>query len=353
MTAAKAKKGRAQPAPLAEELPAPEVSAEAQATADAADAAVDAAAGEPPKEKTGPTGILWLASYPKSGNTWTRALLNNLLKIIQDEDEGTPQNINRMSEYTIWDISAKPYEKLLGKPPKEVDRAEIARVRPQVQEQIAERTDGLAMVKTHHALVMDRGVPTINFEITSGAVYIVRNPLDVAISFANHLGSTIDRAIEEMGIRNLETGVSETSVYEVYGSWSQHVESWTRKPHRAIYVMRYEDMLEHPMATFGGLARHLLLPATKEQLQVAIDRSSFEELRKQEEEAGYREKPDSAERFFRSGKAGEWRHTLTPDQVRRIVQDHHVQMARFGYLIPELRPLLPGGPMATSWPGVS
>jgi hypothetical protein len=294
----------------------------------------------PPKEKTGPTGILWIASYPKSGNTWTRALLNNLLKIIQDEDEGAPQNINRMNEYTIWDISAKPYERLLGQPPKDVDRAEIAKTRPLVQAEIAERTDGLAMVKTHHALVLDRGTPTINFEITSGAIYIVRNPLDVAVSFANHLGSTVDRAIDEMGIRNLETGVSETSVYEVYGSWSQHVESWTRKPHRAIYVMRYEDMLEHPLETFGGLARHLLLPATREQLQTAIDRSSFEELKKQEDEEGYREKPDSATRFFRSGKAGEWRHELTPAQVTKIVQDHHVQMSRFGYMIPELRPLL-------------
>ncbi|HEX6866707.1 MAG TPA: sulfotransferase domain-containing protein, partial [Caulobacteraceae bacterium] len=275
MSEAKAKKKKAEeelPAPVVEEAPVEE--------------------GQAPASDA-PKGILWIASYPKSGNTWTRALLNNLLKIIQDEDEGAPQNINRMNEYTIWDISAKPYEKILEKPPKDVDRAEIARIRPQVQEMIAERTDGLAMVKTHHALVMDRGVPTINFAITSGAIYIVRNPLDVAVSFASHLGSTVDRAITEMGIRNLETGVSETSVYEVYGSWSQHVESWTRKPHRAIYVMRYEDMLERPMETFGGLARHLLLPATREQLQLAIDRSSFDELKKQEEEEGYREKPDA------------------------------------------------------------
>jgi hypothetical protein len=329
MAEAKSKKRKREEDAPAEPPPAPVVE-EAQAQD-----------GAPPSSDA-PKGILWIASYPKSGNTWTRALLNNLLKIIQDEDEGAPQNINRMNEYTIWDISAKPYEKILEKPPKDVDRAEIARVRPQVQEMIAERTDGLAMVKTHHALVMDRGVPTINFAITSGAIYIVRNPLDVAVSFANHLGSTVDRAIEEMGIRNLETGVSETSVYEVYGSWSQHVESWTRKPHRAIYVMRYEDMLDRPMETFGGLARHLLLPATREQLQLAIDRSSFEELKKQEEEEGYREKPDSAPKFFRSGKAGEWRHELTPAQVTKIVRDHHVQMARFGYMTNELRPLLQG-----------
>lgn len=325
MSAAKTRKRKR------EEHPAEEPVAEAQV--------VEAAAvegDEPPVEKTGPTGILWIASYPKSGNTWTRALLNNVLKIIQDEDEGAPQNINRMNEYTIWDISAKPYEKILGKPPKDVERVEISKIRPQVQAQIAERTDGLAMVKTHHALVIDRGTPVINFEVTSGAIYIVRNPLDVAISFANHLGSTIDRAIEEMGIRNLETGVSEQSVYEIYGSWSQHVESWTRKPHRAIYVMRYEDMLAHPHAVFRGLCTHLLLNPTDEQLDLAIQRSSFEELKKQEDEEGYREKPDSAERFFRSGKSGEWREVLTPEQVRTIIVGHNEQMKRFGYLTPEV-----------------
>jgi hypothetical protein len=291
---------------------------------------------EAPREKTGPTGILWIASYPKSGNTWTRHFLHNLLKILEGEDDGKAQNINSMNEYTIWDISARPYEKILGKPPKDVDRAEIAKIRPQVQAQIAERTDGLAMVKTHHALVMDRGVSAINFEVTSGAIYIVRNPLDVAISFANHLGSTIDRAIEEMGIRNLETGVSEQSVYEIYGSWSQHVESWTRKPHRAIYVMRYEDMLEHTHSVFRGLCTHLLLNPTDEQLDLAIQRSSFDEMKRQEDEEGYREKPDSAPRFFRSGKSGEWRETLTPEQVRTIIVGHNEQMRRFGYLTPEV-----------------
>src|SRR5690554_6674861 len=195
-----------------------------------------------------PSGLLWIASYPKSGNTWTRAFLNNLLKIIQNDDEGAPQSINQMTEYTLWDISAKPYERHLGKPVTDVDRAEIARIRPLVQAEIAEDTEGLAMVKTHHALVSDRGVPAINFAVTSGAIYIVRNPLDVAVSFAHHLGTDVDYAIEEMALRNKETGVTDKSVYEIYGSWSQHVESWTRTRHRAIHVMRYEDMLVDPAA---------------------------------------------------------------------------------------------------------
>lgn len=321
---------------------APDGAATATAAAGAADVAAGADTGEDaaPREKSGPTGILWIASYPKSGNTWTRAFLNNLLKIIEGEDEGEAQKINRINEYTVWDISAKRYEKHLGKPANEVDRADIAKTRPIVQSEIAERTDGLALVKTHHALVLDRGHPTINFEVTSGAIYVVRNPLDVAISFANHLGSSLDRAIGEMAIKNLETGVSDKSVYEVYGSWSQHVESWTRKPHRAIFVMRYEDMLEDTRGTFGSLCRHLLLRPTPEQLDLAIERSSFKELKKQEDEEGYKEKPDSADRFFRSGKSGEWRDKLTRRQIRTIVRAHHVQMKRFGYLTDDLARLV-------------
>jgi hypothetical protein len=193
------------------------------------------------------------------------------------------------------------------------------------------------MVKTHHALVLDRGVPTINFAVTAGAIYIVRNPLDVAISFSHHMSASIDTAIEEMALDDLETAVGDKAVYEVYGSWSQHVDSWTRKSHRTIYVMRYENMLADPFRTFGGLARHLLMKPTDDQLRLAIERSSFEILKKQEEDAGFREKPERAERFFREGKSDQWKEGLTRRQVRRIVHDHHVQMERFGYLTDELK----------------
>lgn len=295
-----------------------------------------------------PTGLVWLASYPKSGNTWTRSFLHNLLKVVRGEGEDA-QDINRMNEFTTWDVTAKTYEKCLGRPPQEVDRAAIAAIRPKVQADIADRTDGLAFVKTHHALVNDRGVPTINFEVTSGAIYIVRNPLDVAISFAHHMSATIDDAIEQMAMAGLETAVTEKSVYEVYGSWTEHVRSWTRKPHRAIYVMRYEDMLERPAETFGALARHLLIAPTDADLAAAIDLSSFDRLRQQEEESGFREKPKGADRFFRQGRAGEWREKLTRRQVRRVIAAHGEEMLRFGYVTDDLKSLY----AATRRPGAS
>jgi len=284
-------------------------------------------------------GILWLASYPKSGNTWTRAFLHNLLGLLEGDE--TAYDINRIAEFTTWDISAKAYEKYMGEKPSEENRDKIAAARPLVQKAIADNTDGLAIVKTHHALVSDRGHSTINFAVTSGAVYLVRNPLDVAISFAHHMGGTVDQAIEAMEDKSYETLVNEKSVYEIYGSWSLHVESWTRRPHRTIHVMRYEDMLKDPKKAFGKLAQHLLLRPTSAQLDTAIERASFGALRAQEEAQGFREKPERSERFFREGKAGQWHEGLTRRQVRRIVSAHAKQMRRFGYITPEIVHLVP------------
>lgn len=277
------------------------------------------------------TGIIWLASYPKSGNTWIRSFLFNMINIIGGEDPSS-QKIDAINEYSIWDISAKRYEEILGKPPAAKDKSAVAAARPKVQEKIADELSGLSLVKTHNALVMDRGHPTINTKVTSGAVYIVRNPLDVAISFAHHMGKTVDEAILRMATRDLETEIVKKSVHEVYGSWSQHVYSWTRKPNPAIYVMRYEGLSRDPERVFGALASHLLIRPTKAQLAEAIDLSSFDRLRAQEDESGFKMKPETADKFFRKGKPGEWKEVLNEAQIKKIVTGHRDQMKRFGYV---------------------
>lgn len=288
----------------------------------------NAAASSAPNPKS---GIIWLASFPKSGNTWTRTFLHNLVKIMQT-GEAEEQDINAMDRFSTWDIAKPRYAKILGFEPTDEHSNEIAATRHEVQQQIADENQGLVFVKTHNALVVDRGYSTINTAVTSGAVYIVRNPLDVAISFAHHVSRTIDEAIELMGTDNMETSVTDGAIYEIYGSWSQHVMSWTRTPHRAIYVMRYEDMLNEPEKQFGGLARHLLLNPAASQLEQAIELSSFEKLKEQEDKKGFREKPQKAERFFREGIAGQWQGQLNEQQIRRIIRDHREQMMRFGYI---------------------
>jgi hypothetical protein len=275
------------------------------------------------------SGIVWLASYPKSGNTWTRAFLSNLATVMAGEEEAL--DVNSINRFSLGENFTHFYKDLMNFAPKPNDQTRVAAVRHRVQEAIANQFEGMIFCKTHNALVIDRGHSIINFTVTSGAVYVVRNPLDVAISLAYHLNQSIDEAIATMANDNIETPITETQVHEVWTSWSRHVESWTRKPHPAIYIMRYEDMLAKPEQTFGDLARHLLLNPSPSELALAIERSSFEQLKESEEKEGFVEKPQHADRFFREGRAGQWKETLRPDQVRAVIDAHRSQMERFGY----------------------
>jgi hypothetical protein len=125
-------------------------------------------------------------------------------------------------------------------------------------------------------------------------------------------------------------------VFEVWGSWSQNVESWTMRSAEPVLVVRYEDMLDEPMKTFTAIVRHLRQAPTTAQIQAAIDRSSFRRLNEQEARLGFSEKSARGSAFFRVGRHGQWRDKLTPDQVSAIVAKHHVQMRKFGYMTPEL-----------------
>jgi hypothetical protein len=276
------------------------------------------------------SGLVWLASYPKSGNTWVRIFLSNLAAIMAGETEKL--SLDAVTRFSHSADFQTYFEEILGFKPTARHRNEIAAVRAKVQQKIADSFEGLIFLKTHNALLNDRGHALFNFAVTSGAVYIVRNPLDVAISLAHHSGIGIDVAIENMAAETKESPVSDVLVHEVWSSWSRHVSSWTRKPHPAIRVMRYEDMLTDPLASFTALARHLRLDAAPEQLALAVERASFQAVRDEEARDGFKEKPEQAERFFREGRAGQWRDVLTPVQIERVVAAHREQMARFGYL---------------------
>lgn len=271
--------------------------------------------------------IIWLASYPKSGNTWLRAFLHNLLR---DPPEG--YDLNKIDDFTIGDSAVAWYVKLIGRPPGDWTFEDVGRVRRQVHEAMTRVFPDNVFVKTHNALFADAYGPMITLELTAGAIYVVRNPLDVAISYSHHLGQTIDHTITILNSHRSGNPNTVRNVYSVMGSWSEHVNSWTARPHPGLHVMRYEDMLDTPEQTFGGVASFLGLKPPRERLVRAIERCRFDELRRREEEKGFKERSDFSERFFRAGRAGQWRELLTPEQVQRIVDTHRPTMQRFGYL---------------------
>ncbi len=280
-----------------------------------------------------PQGIVWIASYPKSGNTWMRVYLYHLMRLMN----GLPRSDNdlhaldKASTYEARLVGL--FEEMLGKKLADASRYDVALIRPQVHAAIVQRTGSVSLIKTHAALGQLGNLPTHNLAVSAGTIYIVRDPRDVAISLAAHNGSTVDAAITDMATPSYGTQNSEHAAFEVWGSWSENALSWTDKPHEAVLVVRYEDMHAAPTPTFTGVAHHLRQKPTPEQIAEAIALSTFKELRDAEIAAGdFRERSERADRFFREGRAGEWRDKLTSEQVKRIEDKHHDMMAKFGYL---------------------
>jgi hypothetical protein len=275
-------------------------------------------------------GIVWLASYPKSGNTWLRVFLYQLLRI----QNGRPRDndeINRLDRASAYETRLVPlFERFLGKPLADASFDETMRVRPSVQALIAEMMATIGLVKTHNLLGSVRNVPTINSSVTMGAVYVVRDPRDVALSLSRFLDTTIDGAIEALNKSAYVTPNSANGAAEVWGSWNEHARSWTDAKDETVLVVRYEDMLAKPSETFEAVVKHLRQSASPAQINEAVALASFDHLRSEEERIGFVERTTKTP-FFASGKSGLWRQKLTPAQTRAIVDANGETMARFGY----------------------
>ena len=103
-------------------------------------------------------------------------------------------------------------------------------------------------------------VPTINPEATAGAIYIVRNPLDVVVSYANQYDVSHDRAIKSFGSEGTIVPNHGPLVVQYLGNWSDHVRSWLDAPGLKPHLIRYEDMARKPDKAFRGVIKFLGLP---------------------------------------------------------------------------------------------
>lgn len=256
--------------------------------------------------------IIWLASFPKSGNTWTRSFLAQYFM-----PAGEAPDINALRRFTTADVRQDFHDKAAGRPFVAADFDEWLTLRPRVLRLIAGSKPHHHFVKTHSQIARIGPYDLIPPEVTAAAIYILRNPFDVAPSYARHLSIPIEEAIARMqSPRNLNA--TESRIFEVIGRWDAHVDSWTGAPGLPRHVMRYEDMIADPERAFRGLLAFLQAPVKEGALRRALRKTSFDALRRQEEEKGFIERPAGMERFFARGEVGAWREDLTRDQIARL-----------------------------------
>jgi hypothetical protein len=273
-------------------------------------------------------GIIWLASYPKSGNTWLRAFLANYLANAQ---QALP--INDLPNHILGDNMVVHYLQYSGLKPEQLDRPTIAQLRPRVHKWLAASRAEDVFVKTHNVIAKIDGVPLITPEATAGALYVVRNPFDVAVSFSHHYQVTLDRAVESLIEPNYFLPAQGGQIEQYLGSWGRHVTSWTKAPGLTRHLMRYEDMTKAPLKAFGELTRFLGLPQDQDRLKRAVRFSDFKELSRQEQTIRFVEsRPDGKTKFFRQGESGGWRRVLSQAQVDRLIEAYRPVLQDLGYL---------------------
>lgn len=271
--------------------------------------------------------ILWLASYPKSGNTWTRIFLANYLFAREE-----PMPINQVHRVGMGDAIAKTYRAVARRPIDTGDHKGMLALRPAVLRAIANNKADINFVKTHNIRDKAMAVELIPPHLTRGAVYILRNPLDLVLSYARHYAMDLPATVAAIGRTDNVVMGDATSVPQYLGNWSKHVRSWTKNAPFPVLTLRYEDMQTDPGAAFTKLLKHIGMVPEPERLARAIRFSSFDEVAKQETEHGFIEKSPTAEKFFHSGKAGQWKEKLDPALIERIETEHGPMMRKYGYL---------------------
>jgi aryl sulfotransferase len=273
-------------------------------------------------------GIWWLASYPKSGNTWLRVALASLLS-------GRPADINAMPFVSVIANSRARFDTALGIESADLTVEQETNLRPRAYEIWAADAAQPLYCKTHDAYrPTPAGEPLFPTAVTLGAVGVVRDPRAVAVSLANHRATPIDDAILRMD--DPEAGYTlrgsqlSPQLFQRSGRWRDHIDSWLGAPF-PVHLVRYEDMHGDPHATFAAIAAFLGLPSDRERIAAAVEASSFARLQAQERATGFVEKPIQAAAFFREGRVDGWRQVLTAEQNARIVDANEPVMRRLGY----------------------
>ncbi|MEP6619821.1 MAG: sulfotransferase domain-containing protein [bacterium] len=275
------------------------------------------------------TGIHWLASYPKSGNTWLRVLLTNYLRAAE-----TPASINDLD--APWTAATREaFDECVGLESADLTREQIDHYRPAVFERLATEPGEPVFLKIHDAFTYNANHAAIVSKAAAGVIYVFRNPLDVAVSYAHHRNDSVDETISAMACDDAVLAGTDRAggqLPQTLLSWSAHVRSWLDQSNLRVHPVRYEDLVHDTAGTFAAIVRFACLEFDTCRLEKAVQFSRFEQLRAQELASGFAERQPTAVSFFRSGRCGSWRDDLTRAQVDRVVADHRDVMLRVGYL---------------------
>lgn len=274
--------------------------------------------------------IVWIASFPKSGNTWMRCFLSYF----------TPKKAFSYIDINNLKFNLNGYSQTLFKKETLLDATDFSKeevdiLRPTVYQSYA-LGKWIKFMKIHDSFRYNaKGNCIYDGAGIKGAIYLVRNPIDIVISMENHF---VSRNSRKDAIASLNEGYEYSSNQIRRGeilngrveNWSAHVSSWDSAPINKI-IIRYENMKTNPQVTFKKVLDFCGIPYSNATLNDALEKSRIEALQLQEQESSFKEKGVKQKLFFRKGQIGEGKQKLNLQEKKAIIQKHRTVMEKYGY----------------------
>ena len=278
--------------------------------------------------------IFWLASYPKSGNTWIRMFLRSYFL-------SSTQKFS-LNEKGNLDFEVTNFPTLNQLKDSNIDYSNFKNIAKNwvALQDIINLNGKLNFLKTHNGNFNLGNYPFTNTSNTIGGIYIVRDPRDVVLSNANHFGIDNDESANMLiNIKTYEQEYFDESSKEKYckslmGSWSMNYLSWKHYKGRKIHLMKYEDLIDNPKKNFIKMLEYVnsivSIDIDQNRISKAVEETAFNKLQNLEAKEGFTEV--GMGKFFRKGKVGEWKEKLDPKLTKKIEDNFRKEMMELNYI---------------------
>ena len=283
--------------------------------------------------------IIWIASYPKSGNTWLRSFITSLL--YKDDNSNMLDKLRQIHAYPL----RKDFYNLLD----DFDDFEEISKNWEKSQSILNLDKKKKFLKTHHILCSINNNFFTSYKNSLGVIYVVRDPRNVITSLKHHysfkdyneaLKFMLDknRFSGKMGRKNTYTRETEFPTY--ISSWNNHYNSW--KNFKKNYLLiKYEDLIKDPESNFKEITKFLSklvrFKINEKNIHDAILNSSFKNLKQSEEKFGFSEAPpdkvtNQKKKFFNLGPDNDWKIYLPSNIRKQIELKFNTEMKELNYL---------------------
>ena len=287
--------------------------------------------------------IIWIASYPKSGNTWVRSLISAYLY-----SENGIFNFNLLKK--IQQFPSKTYLKYFIEDFKDIKKVSNHWI--SAQDRINLFSDGTSFFKTHSALCSLENNSFTNKANTKAAIYVVRDPRNLVTSFSHHYSYSMEESFNFIINKNKMItegiwGSENFGVATVLGNWSEHYKSWKNLKFAPILIVKYEDLIKDTKSTLISILNFLSnlidIKIDEKKITNTVNSCSFETLQKKEQIEGFFEsvplekdaKEEDANKkinFFYLGKKNNWKNLLDPKIEKKIRETFRKEMKELNYI---------------------